>query len=189
MCNECRKSHAKFGGDARCCFYAIWKKKTQMRADIRPRSVHGFKLVFERKIGAYLISFLLFWVLWCYFYSSSWSTTSSEMDSKMLDAILIVFFLDYLGIKYHGIFSKFGMSVSFLCTRSGRLHGMYRELQLLLYTLVFSTYCPPWHGQHCVRDQKYMQRRQFKCLHLTCRYSGWSYFYGLYRLKPILNAI
>ena len=54
---------------------------------------------------------------------------------------------------------------------------VYGELQLLMYTLVFSTCCPLWHGQHCVRDQKYMHwRYQFKCLHLTCRYSGWSYF-------------
>ena len=40
--------------------FTLSEKKTQMGADIRPPSVHGFKLVFQRKNGAYLISFLLF---------------------------------------------------------------------------------------------------------------------------------
>ena len=40
--------------------------------------------------------------------------------------------------------------------RMNRENSMYRELQLIMYTLVFSTFCPLWHGQHCVRDQKYI---------------------------------
>ena len=37
--NECRNSLAKFGGAARRCFYAIWKKPQGGGADNRPLPV------------------------------------------------------------------------------------------------------------------------------------------------------
>ena len=39
--NECRNSHAKFGGAARRLVYAIWKKPQGGGADNRPPSVRG----------------------------------------------------------------------------------------------------------------------------------------------------
>ena len=39
MCNECQNSHAKFGGAARCRFYAIWKTSAVGRISAPPPSV------------------------------------------------------------------------------------------------------------------------------------------------------
>ena len=68
-------------------------------------------LVFQRKIGAYLISI---------FYSEFIGAICIPVGGlqppqkwiRKIDVCNFNRFLDYLGIKYHGISSKFGMCVS-----------------------------------------------------------------------------